>query len=438
MTRRTAIVLALALSITGCERPFVDVRPPDIEILEPDPRSVVPVAETLLRVRATSFRGVGRVTINGKDADREGSDIWSRSIKLVRGMNDVVIEAFDPEEVPTVDTLRLLRLSVDRLAGPTWQHAVGGHTATPVGDGQILVVGGAPLAGGHATDASWMVNYQTGTIAPGPRLIRARTGHTATLLPDGRVVVMGGSSSDDPASIADLVETVEILDANQEMFVELPVTGDPVRRAFHTAELRTTSEGPIVDLIGGTGDVRYGSEPRLDVRDDLRSFRIANDSVLALVPGYGVYIEAMSGHTQTALHQESSGGPNEFLLTGAVFRPSAAFPVNYVMDTRTPPGIYLEEVSSPDPLRNDHAAVRIAEGRVLLFGGTTREQFAVGSGAVFDSGLGRFLSVPELALGTPEPRTRHTATLLSDGRILVMGGYDSAGAAETLSDVFLY
>lgn len=438
MTRRISIVLTLALCLGACERPFVDIRPPDIEIIEPNPDEVVPDASTLLRVRATSFRGVGRVTINGVDADKDGTETWSRSIKLNRGMNEVVVEAFDPEEVPTIDTLRLFRLSVVRLAGPEWQTATGGHTATPLGDGQLLLSGGSLRPGGPATDASWILNIQIGTIAPGPRLIHARTGHTATLLPDGRVVVFGGSVTDSPASVADLVESVEILDPDLEMFRELTVSGDPVRRAFHTASLRSTADGPVVDLLGGTGDIRYGDAPRLDVRSDLRSFRVSTDSALALVPWFGVYVDALTNHSQTALHAEPAGSLNEFLLSGTVGGRAAEFPVNYVMDTRSSPSIFLEPFAPPEPSRTDHGAARIGDGQVLLFGGTTREQEMVASGAVFDYRIGRFLFVPEHALGTPTPRYRHTATLLSDGRILIMGGFHAGGAAETMSDLFLY
>lgn len=427
-------VLAAALLAVACERPFVDVRPPDIEILEPDPASVIPDAEILLRVKATSFRGVSRVLVDGQDAEAEGPDTWSLPLTLTRGMNTFVLEAIDPETVSTVDTLRLLRLSLGRQPGPAWSAAVGGHTATRLGDGRLLLAGGAATPDGPATGATWLLDLASGHIAPGPPLIHARTGHTATLLPDGRLVIVGGARADGPDSVGDLVEAVEVLGPDGEAFSELPVRGDPVRRAFHTAELRMTESGPVVDILGGTGDVRYGQEPRLDVRDDLRSFRVHADSAVALVPWFGVFLDAMTGHTQTALHVAGPGSPNRFLLSGTVFGLAVEYPVNYVMDTRSPPGILLDPVSPPVPVRNEHVAVRLGDGRVLLLGGRTPDSDVDGAGALFDLTLGRYLRVSEGVAGTPEPRRRHTATLLPDGRILLMGGFDATGAAETTSD----
>lgn len=70
------------------------------------------------------------------------------------------------------------------------------HTATLLGDGSVLVAGGA---GGDNADLSLasveVLNPRQGGWAAAASLGEARTGHTATRLDDGRVLVAGGESA---------------------------------------------------------------------------------------------------------------------------------------------------------------------------------------------------------------------------------------------------
>ncbi|MBM7112434.1 kelch repeat-containing protein [Archangium primigenium] len=68
----------------------------------------------------------------------------------------------------------------------------GHHTASPLADGTVLLVGGVDAAG-RALASAELYDPATGrfTPVPGPRLGRAH--HTATVLPDGRVLVVGGT-----------------------------------------------------------------------------------------------------------------------------------------------------------------------------------------------------------------------------------------------------
>ena len=71
-----------------------------------------------------------------------------------------------------------------------------------------------------------------------------------------------------------------------------------------------------------------------------------------------------------------------------------------------------------------HAAVALADGRVLLTGGmpaTGSDTYATASAELFDPATGRFTGTGDMG----QPRTGHTATRLTDGRILVCGGRDS-------------
>ena len=64
----------------------------------------------------------------------------------------------------------------------------GGHTATAAGDGRVLVAGGQ-LAPAELYDPS------TGQWTAAASMAESRIGHTATLLPDGTVLVAGGDGT---------------------------------------------------------------------------------------------------------------------------------------------------------------------------------------------------------------------------------------------------
>ena len=69
-----------------------------------------------------------------------------------------------------------------------------GHTATGLGDGRVLVAGGA--FGLIAEVEIW--DPATASFSPGGSLTDGREDHTATLLPDGRVLLAGGSAGSGP------------------------------------------------------------------------------------------------------------------------------------------------------------------------------------------------------------------------------------------------
>lgn len=71
--------------------------------------------------------------------------------------------------------------------------------------------------------------------------------------------------------------------------------------------------------------------------------------------------------------------------------------------------------------REQHSATLLPDGRVLVLGGRSSTERPLDSAEIFDPGKGTWRRVK----GPAQPRVLHSATLLADGRVLVAGGVDT-------------
>lgn len=434
----TLATLAILVLLAACDRPFVPIRTPDIEIVSPD-TAVVQTAERLtLRLRVTSFRGVSRVEVAGRPLSSLGNDLFEGEIELSPGENRIVAVAFDAESLPGVDTLRFLRRTLRRTGALAIPDAMGGWTASLLADGKVLLLGGAPTDTSQATDRMLLFDPATGTAREVGRMVHARAGHTATLLPDGRILVTGGSARGRPRGIHDLVEEAERIDPADFTTVPIRVAGDPIRQANHTASLRTTSAGLLVDLVGGWGDVQYRPNPDFGVRQDLRSFVIRGDSLTARHPAPGPYLELLAGHAQAELDLREPGQGGRILVSGWTADGRSLENHALLLDTAHPAGIDVRTLTPPREPRNDHAAVRDAHGMIWLLGGRIpsaedpRDQAGrvEPGGSVYVPSFARFLILSHEEAHLWPIRVRPAATLLPDGRILLTGGWTERGTVQ--------
>src|SRR5262249_43231221 len=76
--------------------------------------------------------------------------------------------------------------------------------------------------------------------------------------------------------------------------------------------------------------------------------------------------------------------------------------------------------------RRGHTATRLSDGRVLIVGGENANGI-LNQSEIYDPAIPTFAATGNLN----GARADHSATLLSDGRVLIAGGRNSAGAINT-------
>lgn len=113
------------------------------------------------------------------------------------------------------------------------------HTATPLGNGKILLVGGADDILGEPTNKAELYDPATNSSLALPNLTSPRALHTANLLPDGRVLVAGGTTSfNSPQDIVtNSLRSTEIFNPVTNTWSAGPNMAEP--RVGHTATALT-------------------------------------------------------------------------------------------------------------------------------------------------------------------------------------------------------
>jgi phosphatidylserine/phosphatidylglycerophosphate/cardiolipin synthase-like enzyme len=297
------------------------------------------------------------------------------------------------------------------------------HTTTLLVDGRVLIVGGygsatldAPLADAVVYDPT------TDTFVRTSPLAEARGLHTATLLLDGRVLITGGGPASWSVGGAYLA-TAEIYDPSTRTFSPTGSMSTP--REDHTATL--LRDGRVL-IIGG---------------NDFGSHTTASAELYD--PKTGTFTPTGSMETARGFHTATLLADGRVLVTGgdaAAWDDSGPFLASAeVYDPKTGTFTTTGHLATG---RAHHAATLLADGRVLITGGTPGQAGGNGSGTtsltaaeLYDPITGTFSPTGPMAQG----RVYHTATRLADGRVLVAGGCDNGRAYATclfLSSAELY
>ncbi len=424
----------LGFVFLACERPFVETTEPNLQVTEPDLTEVQISSVITLRVRSTHFRALEGVYLNGIAMERVQPDPaqWEISVTLRVGLNIFYLDAIDLEGVTRRDTAYAVHLphQVSRNVS-SLPEGRGGHSIVRLRDGSYMVSGGARQRGGLAQRESFLLSSNSGLFSQmQEQMLVARSGHTANILPDHSVLIVGGSRVDSPTSINELIETVELFDpdATERGFREIPVRGQPIRRVNHTSVVYQMNREVFLDLIGGYGDTRYGANPFFGIRQDLRTFKIEPNELVALNTAASApfIFEAIAGHTVTR------ADPDTYFILGSQFVNGNVLNGNMRIHYPRGDGKDLSQLPGFMIPRTAHSTAPILNGLFIVVGGRIKSSQTTTYMEIFHEPTHRFFSMV-----SPQPtiaRSDHTAISTGLRTVLLVGGFSPEGTAIASSE----
>jgi hypothetical protein len=289
------------------------------------------------------------------------------------------------------------------------------HTATLLQTGKVLIIGGEKIYGinvQYSLDSTELYDPEIGKFALSGNLAEARTNHTATLLTNGKVLVTGGYSISQKKKkrkkhdSSELLSSAEIYDPANGNFT--PTGSMNFMRVRHTATL--LKNGKVLMIGGSSGSA---------ILDSTELYDPATGTFTAS----GNLLTRRTAHTATLL-------PNGKVLVAGGISEYRGTPVAGA-ELYDPDTGQFSPTGNLTNMHYDHTAVMLLDGKVLLLGGNGKEGHPINnadlpddlhdpiSADLYDPISDRFTALS----GLLNERLENTATLLSDGRVLIAGGW---------------
>jgi hypothetical protein len=286
------------------------------------------------------------------------------------------------------------------------------HTATLLASGKVLIVGGQHQNSGGAEEAiasAELYDPATGMFTTTGSLAQARTSHTATLLPNGKVLIAGGVYYT-PNDIQSL--------RSSELY-------DPATGAFDpnwASRMNSDHYGHTATLLNNGKVLIAGGQyiiPNFGAGQSPAELYDPASGTFTLTTGD--LTTPRSLHTATLLNDGTvliAGGANSYSLAGA--------------ETYDPTTDVFTASGSMATARDGHTATLLSNGKVLIVGGEddcaspcTSSYQSIAE--MYDPATRLFVPTGNLSLA----RGFHSASLLNNGTVLVVGGGNFTGGTGT-------
>jgi WD40 repeat protein len=282
-----------------------------------------------------------------------------------------------------------------------------GHCAVLLPNGTILIAGGETST--SALKTAEIFDPLTDTFSPIEEMTSARWAFTATLLQNGKVLIAGGYDNTNAQANA------ELFDPATNSFTR--IQNMTSARMHHTATLLASGK---VLLTGG-----WSSESPITVLATAELFD----------PFTNTFTATGSMSAVRAMHSASLLANDKVLILGGaspMFSVASAELYGPASGTFTDAGLLNGK-------RHLHTATLLPSGSLLVaggiheFSGPDAPEFEhLSSAELFDPASGNSIFTGSLETG----RVGHTATLLNDGRVLVIGGNDGNGNALATAELY--
>jgi hypothetical protein len=325
-------------------------------------------------------------------------------------------ELFDPGGNAAAGTFA----ATGSMATPRW----GGHTATVLPSGKVLVAGGSQWLGLLLISDAELFDPDgdsaAGTfVATGP-MASTHSQHSASLLASGKVLIAGGSE------FGPLDSCAEVYDPSGNAGAGTFVGTGPmaIRQRGNTATVLRSGK---VLLIGrstaAAGDPYVAPEINAELYDP-------DGNV-----GTGAF--AVTGPMATARFEQTASllPSGKVLVVGGVAVGGTPLSSAEIFDPDANAGVgAFAATGSLAAERENHTASVLTTGKVLIAGGTApngQGGNVLATAEVFDpaGNLGTGAFAPTLSMAGA--RAYHTSSVLLSGRVLVAGGVDSTSTVAS-------
>ncbi|HKD68085.1 MAG TPA: kelch repeat-containing protein [Candidatus Binataceae bacterium] len=291
--------------------------------------------------------------------------------------------------------------------------------------GQVLIVGGLdgakPLQSAERYEPSSMTFKATAN-----RMTTPRDFPVATLLNNGKVLITGGFNN-----FVGTISSAELYDPATDTFSITGAMHDD--RDAHTATRLASGE---VLVAGGTS-VGSGNLAAAEIYDPATG---TFTCVGGVDPSTGRCKRAMTDERGDAGATLFSAGPlaGLVLLTGGS---DGSIPVDFAELYNPLSANAFAPTGKMSDARVSHTQTLLADGQVLVAGGLSSGPLA--SAEIYDPGAGLFICVGGSTSGQCNPsmtaaRTNHSATLLTDGDVLIAGGTSTGDCSGALASAELF
>ncbi len=291
--------------------------------------------------------------------------------------------------------VRIGEMSVDRAA----------HQATLLDNGQVLITGGCAGRGcDRILDSVELYDPEARSFTSVAPMTIPRASHAAVALPDGRVLVSGGWTGQRVTASA------EIYDPRADRWT---VVGDMTQaRASHIAV--PLGSGKVLMVGGGEGGL--GDLASVEVFDPATS-----------------HFSAM-GRMRTNHYLATRLTDGRVLMTGGQNAQGEVLASAEIFDPVTGKS---EPTGSMAVARVKHAAALLPDGRVLIIGGSDTRGYAArfASTEIYDPATGKFSLGPDMQWG--RHKIRDAVAGLSSGGVVVAGGASRPELYDSAESVFI-
>ncbi len=313
------------------------------------------------------------------------------------------------------------------------------HTATLLNDGQVLIVGG------NCNFENLRCSPEAETFDPisksfaltGP-MKETRSLHSAVLLPDGRVLISGGVSQ------SQLRSSAEVYDPATRSFG--PLLAMKKQRYHHNSILLPNGKVLIVGGINGNNPPEIfdpatnsfewleGDWTGLPARfvpsagGGIFGCSSSGASGTMLVPSGSVMEKVWLNKIQCSVEHHSMTG----LLDGTILIAGGSEEYFWFPQGVKHSVLFFPESNATLPIekmhkeRAGHTATLMPDGNVLVLGGTDGQEDYIDDVEIYSPALRQFSAAGRMW----KSRSHHTATLLPNGQVLVIGGTSFSRAVE--------